>query len=160
EPLDRPRLVTARLIVCLKPEGCRLCLPSGAVCGSAPTGRGPGGPSPRPLGRGGNRDEVLSPGVEKGPCVGVSEEVDREEEPRMHGLADQAHPRLLQQPVTLAQAALEAGGNDVRPGRLPAPRPRQHVVDGQAIAAPVTVLARIPVAPEDVLLVEGHTVAE
>src|SRR5207253_10984327 len=78
----------------------------------------------------------------------------------MHGLADQAHPRLLQQAVPLAQVALEAGGDDVRPGRLPAPRPRQHVVDGQAIAAPVAVLARVSVAAEDVLLVEGHTVEE
>ena len=72
EPLDRLRLVTARLIFCLKSEGCRLCLPSGAVCGSAPAGRRPGGASPRPSGRRGNRDEVLSPGVEKGPRVGVS----------------------------------------------------------------------------------------
>src|SRR2546430_16988738 len=78
----------------------------------------------------------------------------------MPGLADQAHPRLLQQAVPLAQVALEAGGDDVRPGRLPAPRPRQHVVDGQAIAAPVAVLARVSVAAEDVLLVEGHTVEE
>src|SRR2546428_7840198 len=73
----------------------------------------------------------------------------------MHRLADEAHPDLVGQPVALAQIATQTGRDHVHPGRLAPPRARHDVVDGQALAAAVTVLAAGAVPSPGVLLFEG-----
>ena len=65
-----------------------------------------------------------------------------------HGL----HAALVRQPVALAQVAARAGGDDVAPGGLAAPRAWDDVIEGQLrrrMGAPA-VLAGEAVAQEDV----------
>src|SRR5262245_26862953 len=90
----------------------------------------------------------------------MPQQVHREEELRVHGLADQAEPSLVEGAVALLQVALETRGDDVGPCRLPAPRPRDHVIDRQLLTAPAAVLTRVAVAAEDVLLVERDSLEE
>ena len=107
-----------------------------------------------------DRDQVLPPRVEEGRGVRVAQQVHREEELRVHGLADQPQPRLLERAVALVEVAAQAGRHHVGPGRLPAARPRDDVVHGQPLPAAAAVLAGVAVAAEDVLLVEGDPLEE
>ena len=78
----------------------------------------------------------------------------------MHRLADEPQADLLHRPVSLEEIAPKAGRDDVGPRGLPAPRARYDVVHGQLLPAPAAVLAGVPVAAEDVLLVERDPLEE
>src|SRR6185436_839078 len=125
-----------------------------------PRGRTPTGAGKAPSGAEWDRDQVLPPGVQEGGRVRVAEELGREEELRVEGLADQPQPRLLQRAVSLEQVAAQARRHHVRPGRGAAARARHHVVDRELLDAPRAVLAGVAVAPQDVLLVERHPLEE
>src|SRR2546427_1669267 len=111
-------------------------------------------------GGGGDRAQVLSPGVEEERGVGVAQEVNGEEELRVRGRLEQAHAGVLQCPVPLVEVAPEARRHHVGPRGGAAPRPRYHVIDGEPIAPPAAVLASVVIPSQDVLLVEGDPLDE
>src|SRR5215510_13862185 len=87
-------------------------------------------------------------------------QVHREQKLGMDGLPDQPEPRLLERAAALLEIAFQAGRDDVGPRRLPAPRPRDHVIHREALAATAAVLAGVPVPSQDVLLVERDALEE
>src|SRR5262245_45464857 len=110
--------------------------------------------------RDGVRHEVLAPGVDQRVRVRMLEHVRREYELGMHGLAEQSHAHLVRQAISLLEVAAETGGDDVGPRRFAAAGSGHDVIDGEALAATVAVLAGVAVPSPDVLLVEGHPVEE
>ena len=78
----------------------------------------------------------------------------------MDGLAREAHPDLVRQPVPFLEVAAQASRDHVRPRCAAASRARHDVIDRQALAPPVAVLAGVAVASKDVFLVEGDPVEE
>src|SRR2546428_5665922 len=92
---------------------------------------------------GGRRDseKILAPRVEERVRVWVSQHVRREHELRMHRLADESHPDLVDQAIAFPQIAAQTGRDHVHPGRLASARAGHDVVDGQPLAAAVAVLA-------------------
>src|SRR5438132_13220992 len=102
-----------------------------------------------PSARNWNGDEVLPPRVQERMRVRVAQHVRREEELRVHRLAQESHADLGRQPVALSQIASEARRDDVRPARLAATRARNHVVHREPLPAAIAVLTGVAVAPED-----------
>ncbi len=97
--------------------------------GRAPPGPGdPEGSLLRRVGRGFvrlERRQVTPPRLRHA----VRRQPDEEHGGRRLGLARKRHRRLLEQPVTFAQVARRAGGDDVLPDGIPAARARHHVVE-------------------------------
>jgi hypothetical protein len=75
---------------------------------------------------------------------------------RFGGLAEQAHPDLMERLVPLPQVAGAAGAHDVLPDGSAAQRFGDHMVNGHPFPAVSTaILAGIGIPLLDILLVEG-----
>src|SRR5262249_51236395 len=90
--------------------------------------------------------------------VRVSEHVRREDELWVDRLTDETHPALVRQAVALLQIAAQAGRHHVCPPGVAPPGPRQDVIHREPLAATIAVLAGVPVAAQDVFLVERDAI--
>src|SRR2546425_1684016 len=101
-------------------------------------------------------EKILAPRVEERVRVWVSQHMRREHELRMHRLADESHPDLVDQAIAFPQIAAQTGRDHVHPGRLASARAGHDVVDGQPLAAAVAVLAGVALPSPDVFFFLRH----
>src|SRR2546422_7513256 len=101
-------------------------------------------------------EKILAPRVEERVRVWVSQHVRREHELRMHRLADESHPDLVDQAIAFPQIAAQTGRDHVHPGRLASARAGHDVVDGPPLPAAGARRGGVGVPPPEVFFFLGH----